>query len=248
MSKVIYKIGDTQIKPGVKNPLIAIAYHICVVRPDLIVHIGDHHDYPSLSHYDKGKKSHRAKSYKADTEAGNKAFDEFFKILDTMWPEHENVCKKHFFKGNHEYRRERALEYGPDELLELMESIEPDYSRFDHVHEFLVPHVIEGVTFCHYFQNEKSATAIGTARQLLLKQHTSCVAGHSQGFDYAEQLTGNGKVIQALINGASYYHDEDYKKHNNHHFRGTVIMYNVKDGKFDFSRHSLESLDTIYTR
>lgn len=246
MGKVIYKIADTQLKEGVRNPLIAVAYHICVVRPDIVVHIGDHFDYPSLSQYDKGKKSHRVKTYRKDTEAGNKAFAEFFEILDRMWPEHNNVCRKIFLEGNHEYRRTRAMEYGPDELIDLMELVKPDYSRWDEFYEFLKVVNIEGVNFCHYFQNDKSASPVGTAKQLLNKKHVSCAAGHSQGFDYAEALTGDGKIIQALINGACYYHDESYKTHTNHHFRGTVTMYNVSDGNYDFARHSLDSLTRIY--
>jgi len=246
--KVIYFIADTQVKPGVRNPLVPLAYHICEVKPNYIVHIGDHFDFPSLSKYDKGKKSHRVKTYRKDVEAGNDSLSEFFEILDKLWPEHENVCEKHFFNGNHEHRRDRAMEYGPDELIDLMDMIKPDLSRFNYVHPFLKIHKIEGINFCHYFQQDKSSNPIGTAKQILSKRHKSCVAGHSQGFDYAEALTADGDVIQCLINGACYFHEEEYKGHTNHHFRGSTILFNVNDGRFDFSRYSLTLLDSMYCK
>jgi len=82
---------------------------------------------------------------------------------------------------------------------------------------------------------------------LLNKRHVSCVAGHKQGFDYAEQLQGKDKTIQALIIGSCYYHDENYKAHTNHHWRGTVLLYQLKNGAgFDYARYSLETLDMLH--
>jgi len=53
---LIYIIPDTQVKPDVENPLIAVAHHICDLKPHYVIHLGDHWDFPSLSKYDKGKK------------------------------------------------------------------------------------------------------------------------------------------------------------------------------------------------
>ena len=92
-----------------------------------------------------------------------------------------------------------------------------------------------------------SAHPIGTARQLLLKRHVSCIVGHKQGFDYAEMLQGNDKTIQAIICGSTYYHMEEYKNHNNHHFRGTLVISNVDNPSgFDFARFSLNLLGKWY--
>jgi len=242
----IYKIGDTQVKPGVRNPLVPIAYHICEVKPDIIVHIGDHWDMPSLSKYDKGKKSHRTKSYLSDIRAGNKALREFNSILDLMWPDNRKLCKKIIFKGNHEDRRNRALEYGPDELIELMNEFDFDYTGWDEVVPFREVKSIGGVLFTHFFQNLNNANAIGTARQLIAKKHCSCVVGHKQGWEYHEEITEKNKRIQALISGSSYLHDENYKNHNNHHWRGTTVLTNVKNGMFDFARYDIHTLDTHY--
>ena len=46
-------IHDTQCKPGVSlDHLSWVGEHIAHRKPDVIVHIGDHWDMPSLSTYD----------------------------------------------------------------------------------------------------------------------------------------------------------------------------------------------------
>ena len=60
-------IADTQYKPGVSSDyLIATARYINSKNPDVVVHIGDHFDFPSLSSYDKGKKSFEGRRLKKD--------------------------------------------------------------------------------------------------------------------------------------------------------------------------------------
>lgn len=243
---MIYIIGDTQSKKDVKNPLIVYAHHICELKPTDVIHLGDHWDFPSLSYYDKGKKSHRVHTYHEDVHAGNLAMAEFWGIIETKWPEYKQECKFHILKGNHEYRRERAMEYCDDNMLPYYEKTAPDYFNWDNVHEFLEITKIQGINFSHYFQNLNSATAIGTARQLCLKKHASCIAGHLQGFLYEEMLTDD-KTIQCMIVGSSYYHDEEYKTQSNHHWRGIVVLYDLDgQGGYDFARYSLRFLDKQY--
>lgn len=246
MSKTIYVIPDTQAKPGVQNPLVAVAAHISEIKPDYIIHLGDHWDFPSLSQYDKGKKSHRVRTYRKDCDVANLFMYEFFDTLDMHWPEHDNVCEKIILRGNHEHRRDRALEYGPDELIDLMELVTPDYSRWDKVVPFLKPYKLEGIYFCHYFQQDASSRPISKAQQLLTKRHKSMVAGHKQGFEYAESITMDNDRIQAIIAGSCYYHDEEYKGHTNHHWRGTITLKTNGKGQFDFALHSLSKLDKRY--
>ena len=51
-------IPDTQVKPGCPIEHLKWAGQYAVdKKPDVIVHIGDHWDMPSLSHYDKGTTS-----------------------------------------------------------------------------------------------------------------------------------------------------------------------------------------------
>ena len=207
---MIYVIGDTQSKPGVKNPLIPIAHHIVELRPKHVIHLGDHWDFPSLSYYDKGKKKQRVHNYEADVTAGNLHMYEFWMIIEKGWKNFDKECTWHILKGNHEDRRNRAMEYCDDVYMPYFEKYQPDYSNWTYVYPFLKIAKIEGINFSHYFQNLNSAHPIGTARQLCMKKHSSCIAGHKQGFDYEEMLTED-KTIQCMIVGSTYFHDEEYK-------------------------------------
>ena len=242
-----YIIPDTQAKEKVRNPLVPVAHHIADLKPKVVIHLGDHWDFPSLSTYDKGKKSHRARTYVNDVEAGNQQMEDFWAVLLKKWPNYKKECKFVILVGNHEYRRERALEYGPDELAGLMDMLPPDYSGWKVV-PFLEVFTYRGVEFSHYFQNPGSARPIGTARQLIMKRHVSSIAGHKQGFDYEEMPMGHKKTIQSMIVGSCYYHDESYMAHCNNHYRGTVTLYDMNQGQFDFQRHSLNFLSKRYKK
>ena len=64
-------IPDVQVKPGHDYSFLkAIGNYIVKKRPDVIINIGDFADMPSLSSYDKGKKSFEGRRYKHDVEAG----------------------------------------------------------------------------------------------------------------------------------------------------------------------------------
>lgn len=240
----IYVIPDTQSKEGVFNPLIPVAYHIASIKPDVVIHMGDHWDFPSLSSYDKGKKSHEAKTYLKDVRAANKAMQGFWDIIKSEWPRYKSQCRWEFLRGNHEYRRDRAMEYGSNDLRDLMTEFPPILGPWND-NKFLKIVRINGVNFSHYFPNLNSDRPITTARQLLLKKHTSCIAAHQQGFDYAEQLTDK-KTIQAVIAGSCYFHDESYKPQSNHHWRGTLLLRDVKNGMFEFNRYSIYQIAEEY--
>lgn len=243
----VYIIPDTQIKPRKGFSFLkSIARHIADVRPDVIIMLGDWHDMPSCSYYDKGKKKHELENYIADIEAGNEAAKLFFSELDKEWRGNKNKCKRIKLKGNHEDRINRAYEYGDSNMRELIKRFPINDSYWHKTVPFLKEYLIGGCAFSHYFPNENSGKPITSARQLLLKKHVSCVAGHMQGFDYCEQLTGGGKTIHAVIAGSCYEHNEEYKGPNNHHFRGTVILKNLKKGMFDIERHGLEALKGKY--
>lgn len=49
----ILVIPDTQVKKGVDvSYLVSIAKYAAQEKPAYIIHLGDHHDMPSLSYYD----------------------------------------------------------------------------------------------------------------------------------------------------------------------------------------------------
>lgn len=246
----IYVIADTQVKGGVKNPLVPVAWDIVNTRPDHVVHLGDHHDFPSLSCYDKDKHSFISECYVNDVIAGNEAFDEFWFIIAhgrAMYPEWK--CEFTFIEGNHENRRHKAKDTGPKAYLRLLDEFAPDYTSWDYVMPFLVPREIGGVNFVHYAANEFTGKALNSAKAILNNKHKSVVVGHKQTLDYAECPTLGGKRIMALIIGACYFHDEGYKgPQNNNHFRGVAFLRNVEDGEFELEVRCLKTLDERYSK
>ena len=243
----IYIVPDTQVRPDTcTDYLYSIADHIAELKPEYLVMMGDWHDMKSCSYFDKGKKSHEVFNFIEDIEAGNFATDLFFDRIEQGWKGFKKKCKKVKLKGNHEDRIVRAWEYGDSNLKEIIKRFPIDDSRWDKVVPFLEVYKIKNCFFSHFFPNDNSGRPLGTARMLLSKRSVTCIAGHQQGFDYHEQLTGKGTTIHGLIAGSCYTHDEGYKKGTNHHFRGTVLLKNVNNGMFDIDRYSLSSLTEKY--
>lgn len=239
----VYVIPDTQVRPRSSYQFLkSIALHIAQVKPDYIVMLGDWHDMPSCSYYDKGKKSHEVYNFIDDIEIGNKATDLFFDTLDKAWPGNRKKCKRVKLLGNHEGRIDRAFDYGDSNLREIILRFPIDHSRWDKVVPFLKEFVLSECYFSHYFPNDNTGKPVTSARMLLHKKHRSCIAGHQQGFDYAEQLAGKKRTLHAVIAGSCYTHDEEYKGPNNHHFRGTLILRDLHKGMFDIERYSLKQL------
>ena len=113
-------IPDTQVKPGIDlSYLVNIGEYILEKRPDVIVHLGDHWDMPSLSSYDIGKRQFEGRRYKNDIEAGNQA------MSNLLWPinsynkraaankKARYSPRKIFLMGNHENRINRAVDGDP---------------------------------------------------------------------------------------------------------------------------------------
>ena len=241
----VYVIGDTQVKPGVKNPLIPIAYDIVETQPDYVIHLGDHFDLPSLSSYDHGKHSFRSNSYANDIETGNLYFYEFWEIINAAGL--KDKCKFIFINGNHEYRRDKALDTAPTEYIQILHDYKPDFSGWDKVLPFLKPYVLNGVCFVHFVSNEFSGRPASTASAGLLRRHQSFVCGHKQTLDYAEASTMDGRRIMGLIMGACYFHDEKYKgPQSNSHFRGVAYLRNLYKGEWEMEIRNLKTLDKKY--
>jgi len=60
----IVVIPDTQVKPGIDYTYLSfIGKYLVDKKPDIVVHLGDHWDMPSLSSYDIGKKTFEGRRY-----------------------------------------------------------------------------------------------------------------------------------------------------------------------------------------
>lgn len=209
--------------------------------------LGDWWDMRSCSYYDKGKKSRDADNYIEDIESGNDAMQFFLKWLDKKWRGNRKKCKRILLKGNHENRTIRAGEYGDSNMRELIVRYPMDVSGWDKVIPFLKEYKIERCYFSHYFPNVGTGRPINTAKQLLTKKHKTCIAGHKQGFDCAEDIGEGDEIIHGIIAGSAYTHDEDYiSPSNNRHFRGTLVLRDLKGSTFDLHKHSTSNLMKRY--
>jgi hypothetical protein len=232
-------ICDTQCHGGIDMTyLSAIGQYITDKQPDVIVHIGDHYDMPSLSSYDVGKKSFEGRRYIADIEAGNKGMEMLLSPIQKEQARRLMGRRKawkpqmHFLLGNHENRISRAVEN--DAKLDGAIGLQDLDLAGWQTHDFLNPLFIEGVAFNHYFTTGLAGRPASTASAQLNKQHMSCIAGHQQGLQIATGKRGDGQLLTSVIAGSCYPHEEAYLgPQGNKHWRGMLICNNVEDGQFD---------------
>src|SRR5690242_10847933 len=124
--------------------------------------MGDAADMPSLSSYDKGKRSFQGKSYKADILA-------HLDFQERWWGPVKATKKKMPYRivleGNHENRVERALDLSP----ELAGTIGfADYAFDDYYNNIIrydgqLPGIYErdGILFAHFFPTGISGRPMG---------------------------------------------------------------------------------------
>lgn len=233
-------IPDSQVKPGVPTDFLSwIGNYIAdelADRPNLrVIHLGDHADMPSLSTYDKpGSKEMEGRRYWDDIEAANAGFDRLAApILDVP-------CDRHILLGNHEYRIQRAINSDPVKFEDVIGFHHLNYEDWGFkVHDFLDIAWIDGVAYSHYFITPMTGRPMGGQAQLQLsKLGHSAISGHQQTLDYAVRYTRNDKgqmrSIHRIIAGASYTHHEDYLgPQGNAHWRGIIVLNEVRAGSFD---------------
>lgn len=246
-------IPDVQAKPGVDfTYLTKLGKFIVHKKPDVIVCIGDFADMPSLSSYDKGKKSFEGRRYKQDIAAAKKAMDALLGPLRAYnkprREQHKKMYKPRMVLtlGNHEDRISRVGEYQP-ELDGVVGFHDLPYQDWE-VIDFLKPIEIDGIMYVHFLANPMSGKPYcGNAMNQLIKVGKSFVCGHKQTFDIATRFILGGQQQWGLICGACYEHFEDYKGHQgNDHFRGVVMLHDVHNGNFNPMVVSLDYLNKRY--
>ena len=249
-------IPDTQVKPDVNTDHLTWAGEYAVeMLPDVIVHIGDHWDLPSLSSYDRGKKSFEGRRYVNDIAAGNEAMDRFMEPIHREIKRRQKNKKKswnpelHFCLGNHENRITRAVEDSAE--LESLMSFD-DFNLKEHgfnVHDFLEPVVIDGVCYSHYHTSGIMGRPVSSARLMLTKKHMSTVMGHVQNRDIAYATKADGSRITGIFAGIYYQHDEGYltpQTNTSSTWSGVWVLHEVQDGSFDEMPVSINWLRSKY--
>ena len=240
-------IPDLQVKPGViLNHCEWIGKYIAEKNPNVVVNLGDHTDMTSLSSWDRGTLDFEGRRFDGDVEAAVLANE---LLMGTIWEsgQWENI-KTHILYGNHEHRIERFVQKNP-ELAGFVDKSKLRYEEFyDHVHDFLVPIEIDGVTYAHYFYNPNTGRPFGGMIETRIKNvGMTFTMGHQQGLQYGLRTLNTGKRQHGLIAGSCYLHKEKYLGPQGHdHWNGIVMKYNVIGGDYDIKLVSLESLCQRY--
>lgn len=240
-------IGDAHARPDQCLVRFSRLGRMCnVLRPDVVVCIGDWADMPSLSSYDKGKRSFEGRRYVKDIDSANVALDLFHRELS---PDYKPELV--FIVGNHEHRIHRACN-DASEFDGLIGLDDLDFAaRGWKVIPFLQPHCIDGVTYSHYFTSRNTPSAVSgeyAAAALVRQKMTSCVAGHSHMLDYARRADVNGNAIHGLHVGCYTDAFEDYAgPSNNIWWRGIAVLRNVRDGDYDLELWSLDRINAEFT-
>ena len=246
MSRTHLVIGDPHASPHHNNNRFELLGRLIVDRqPDVIVNIGDMADMPSLSSYDRGRKSFEGRRYKHDIASVINAQQCLFKPLqDYNNKQKENKHRQYkpelyLTIGNHENRIDRATE-AQAELEGVISLADLKYEEFGwQVIPFLEPIIIDGIAYVHYFTSGVMGRPIGgehPATSLLTKMFMSCVQGHSHLRDYSERTNAEGKKIQALIAGCFLDEDqhENYAREaNKMWWKGVVLLHEVENGQFE---------------
>ncbi|MBA2413207.1 MAG: hypothetical protein H0V63_10340 [Burkholderiaceae bacterium] len=225
-------IPDVQAKPGVSlKYLTAIGKYLAEKQPERIICIGDFADMPSLSSYDKGKKSFEGRRYRKDIDAVQRAMEALMTPIAKVGG---YIPKFDLTLGNHEHRINRAVDFQPefDGVISVDDLRYPEWGW--NTHAFLEVIQRDGVCYSHYFTTGVMGRPATSAQALLTKKHQSCVAGHQQGLQIATAVRADGKMLTGIISGSCYEHKEDYLgPQGNNHWRGMLMLNDVRAGEFE---------------
>jgi len=221
------------------------------IRPDVVVHLGDSADMPSLASYDKGTRASIGRTYRADVDSHLDFIDRTFSPVRKS---KKKLPHRVFLVGNHEQRIEKALDASPElEGTISMRDLQLE-ENFNEVvyYEGGTPGVYQsdGVFYAHYFVSGLMGRPVSGehhAASLLRSQSSSCTQGHSHLCDYAVRTKTDGIKIQGLVAGVFQDYDALWAGHANKlWWRGVIVKHNVENGMYDPQFISLEALKNTY--
>jgi len=236
-----FVLPDCQVRDGDDFEFLRkIGEYIVEKKPEKIICLGDFADMPSLSSYDVGKRVFEGRRYQKDIDAVRKAMS-YLLVPLYIYNNNAKQNKHKQYKpklimclGNHENRIDRAVNNDP-KLEGILSVNDLGYQTWGwEVHDFLETVVEDGIAYSHYFVTGLAGRPCSTANAQLNKTHMSCIAGHQQGLQIATGKKPNGSLIHSIIAGSCYEHNEDYLgKQGNNHWRGALMLNDVRDGDFD---------------
>lgn len=252
MSRTHLIIGDPHAHPDHHNERATwLSKLIMDIKPDVVVNIGDSADMPSLSSYDKGKRSFHGRTYAADI---GSHLDFQTKVWEPIKRTKKRLPHRVCLVGNHDQRIEKALDLSPE--LEGTISVN-DLDLYTFYSE-VVPYTagapgvitIDGISYAHFHSSGVMGRAVGgqhPATSLITTKLTSCVSGHLHLADWSVRTDGTGRKVHGLFTGVYQDYISDWAgEANKLWWRGIVVLRNVEDGNFDPQFISLDSIRDVY--
>lgn len=211
-------IGDPHASPFYDNDrFTALGNYIVEEQPSTIICIGDFGDMPSLSSYDKGKRSFEGRRYRDDClaviDAQHKLFAPIAKHNKYLLAQKKATYKprKVMVLGNHDGGRIIRVTDDQPELAGTIGIHDLKYDEFGwEVYPFQVPALVDSISYCHYFVSGVAGRPISgenIARTMCMKLHSSSVQGHSHVLDHAERTIISGNKIFGLSCGCFTHKD-----------------------------------------
>ena len=245
-------IPDTQAAPGrTTKHLYALSKYIADKRFDLIVHIGDLGDFPSLSSYDKGKAAFEGRRVTKDWDSFQEAVD----AIESAWKGKKYSPRLVYTEGNHEHRIKRAENDDPKLVGTLPDTCGYMRDRGWEAYPFLTVAKVEGVLFSHLLPRTLTGRVTNTsirygansASHQVRANMASCVAGHRPGVDIA-MVRGPKHMLTGVIAGSFYPWKETYNgPHGDENWRGCVVLNRLRGGQYDPCLVGLPFLMERYT-
>jgi hypothetical protein len=242
-------IPDAHAHPQFDNTRFSwLGQLIAEERPDTLVCLGDFADMPSLSGYDKGKKSFEGRRYKKDVDAARDAMSmmmgptEVYNEGLRLRRKQQYKPKKVMLLGNHEDRINRAI----NDHAELDGTIGMNDLGYADAGWEVIPYQdsvnVAGFQMSHHFASGVGGRPISgmnvaaTMTRLLLK---SAVIGHNHVFDWCERTRPDGTKVVGISAGC-YTHPkfvESWNKGTFHmYWRGVIVLDDAKDGYYGAMR------------
>lgn len=225
-------IPDRQCKAGVPleyNRWIGQA--IAKYEPDVVVDLGDGPDFESVSrHSEAGTLAKEGKRIKADVEAYNEAESLLREGMDGYRAKREVRLR-----GNHCQRIVNYVDAHPELEgligLHLLDDRGWEIVPYDNGDPGIIE--IDGVSYAHYFTPPNSPKPLGgQIANRIQKIGGSFVQGHEQGLKRGDFQFATGRLAYGVVAGSCYLHDETYKGAANKHWRGVVVLNDVRNGRF----------------